>query len=65
MTDQVKEVFQRIQVSFGLDNTIVTADFCHQGSPDVTGVMLITNDGIPLQTTVDSDTTVQVRHMAS
>ena len=26
----------------------------------MTGVMLITNEGIPLQTTVDSDTTVQV-----
>ena len=34
--------------------------FFFQSSPDVTGVMLITNDGIPLQTTVDSDTTVQV-----
>merc|ERR1711894_321380 len=48
MTDQVKEVFQRIQ-----------------SSPDVTGVMLITNDGIPLQTTVDSDTTVQYGGLVS
>ena len=31
-----------------------------QSQPNVTGVMLITNDGIPLQTTVDSDSTVQV-----
>ena len=62
MTDQVKEVFQRIQVSWGLDNTNITPDLCYQSSPDVTGVMLITNDGIPLQTTVDSDTTVQVRY---
>ena len=43
--------------------TTISADpvLCLQSSPDVTGVMLITNEGIPLQTTVDSETTVQVR----
>ena len=33
---------------------------CHKGSKNVSGVMVINNEGIPLKSTLDSSTTVQV-----
>ena len=33
---------------------------CYKGSKNVSGVMVINNEGIPLKSTLDSSTTVQV-----
>ena len=62
MTEEVKQTFQRIQA--GLSQSFLPAEkkmLMLQSSGGVTGVAIITKDGIPLQTTLDDDTTVQVR----
>ena len=65
MTEEVKQTFQRIQA--GVTQSVLPGEknmLVLQSSGGVTGVAIITKDGIPLQTTLDDDTTVQVRIVA-
>jgi hypothetical protein len=56
MTPRMEEIIKRIMVRQG-DREGWSA----QANPTVNGVMLINSDGIPLKTTMDNTTTVQVR----
>ena len=69
---EMDEVLKRIQVSRELRKFTVTVYskhcktccliifVCYKGSKNVSGVMVINNEGIPLKSTLDSSTTVQV-----
>ena len=62
MAAEVKQTLERIQVRLTVLTPLLqvrTLD-CLQGSSGVRGVAIITKDGIPLQTTLDNSTTVQV-----
>lgn len=62
MAEEVKQTFERIQA--GVSQLFLPAEkemLMLQRTGGVTGVAIITKDGIPLQTTLDDGTTVQVR----